>query len=538
MSTFSKRAATRLVVATAVVAGLGLVSINASSARGTHLSVAGPTKPGLSAAPLFSTSPGTLIGPAREKSVSFLVLLSSNERPSCFLRWASADKLSVDWVPGQTWASVSGSPHAVDHGFHVVINDYRLANGSKDFTTTHPARVPSGVCGQVAGVGTIHSYVQPQNLDVPSGGLTGVELARAYDALPLLDQGLRGQGETVVFIETEGFNQSDLAKFAADENLPGYNVSVVGKNPGGSGETSLDMETVHAVAPDARLVYVPLLGPLDSSATSVADLFTLTISRVARQFPGSIFSISLGFCEENTQFFDRADLMALNAAALSAEAQGATIFASSGDAGGLDCTPSADDGDSPQGSFEGVEVPADLPAVTGTGGTALSTDAQGDYIGETTWSEPFLSQGAGGGVSHYFGRPSWQTGVGTGGQIDVDSGRQVPDVSSDADPNTGMLIIAGGSPQQVGGTSLAAPTWAGFTALMDQDLVAHHDRPVGFFNPVLYRLASSSVPYPPYHDITVGGNDFYLATPGYDMVTGLGSPDVYNLARDLLAGKY
>jgi kumamolisin len=73
---------------------------------------------------------------------------------------------------------------------------------------------------------------------------------------------------------------------------------------------------------------------------------------------------------------------------------------------------------------------------------------------------------------------------------------------------------------------------------MDEYLVANHDHPVGFFNPILYHLANSSVPYPPFHDITVGGNDFYLAAPGYDMVTGLGSPNVYNLARDLKAGKF
>jgi kumamolisin len=85
---------------------------------------------------------------------------------------------------------------------------------------------------------------------------------------------------------------------------------------------------------------------------------------------------------------------------------------------------------------------------------------------------------------------------------------------------------------------LAAPIWAGFTAVIDQYLKASHDAPVGFFNPALYDLADSSVPYPPFHDITEGGNDLYPATPGYDMVTGLGSPDVYNLARDLKAGGF
>jgi kumamolisin len=531
-----KRGWARRVGVAGTIVAVSVVAVNVAGSPPSHLGAAGASPPRAHASALFSTSPGTLIGPAREKRVSFLVLLRSKARPACFLHWARTDQLSVDQPAGQRWASVSGTPAAVERGFHVVIDDYRAPSGGTVFATPHLARAPSGVCGEVAGVGTIHSFVEPANLGVPAGGLTGVQLARAYDALPLVEQGYRGQGETIVFLETEGFDQSDLNKLADEEDLPGYKLSVVGKNPGGAGETSLDIETVHALAPQARLVYLNLTSI--NKATSVADLFALAITNSAKQWPGAIFSVSLGLCEDNTQMFDRADLMALNAAGASVEAHGSTIFASSGDAGGLDCTPAADGGEAPQSSFQGVLVPGDLPAVTGTGGTALTTDSQGNYIGETTWSEPLLSQGPGGGVSHYFPRPSWQTGVGTGGQIDAGNGRQVPDVSSDADPATGVFIIASGSGETVGGTSLAAPTWAAFTALMDQDLVAHHDRPVGFFNPILYHLANSSVPYPPYHDITVGGNDFYLATPGYDMVTGLGSPIVYNLARDLLAGRY
>jgi kumamolisin len=223
---------------------------------------------------------------------------------------------------------------------------------------------------------------------------------------------------------------------------------------------------------------------------------------------------------------------------MSVEASGSTIFASSGDSGGLDCTPPADFGQPPQSSFVGVSVPASLPAVTGTGGTALSTDSSGNYVGETSWSEPLLSQGTGGGVSVMAARPSWQTGTGTGGQLDQGNGRQVPDVSADSDPSTGNFIVENGNEEQGGGTSLASPLWAGFTALMDQYLKANHDPPVGFFNPTLYHLANSSEPFRPFHDVTEGGNDVYPATPGYDMVTGLGSPDVYNLARDLKAGKF
>jgi kumamolisin len=478
---------------------------------------------------------GTLIGPAREKSVSFIVLLRSAARPSCLIRWGAAGRLSVHWPAGQRWATITGAPRDVDRGFHVSIEDYRTSSGNVVFATDGPAAVPTGVCDEVAGVGTIHSFVQPRSLAVPQGGLSGVDLLRAYDALPLTSQGYNGQGETVVFFEIGGFIPSDLNKFAANEGLPGYNLTLVGKYNTYSDETEMDIETVHEIARQAHLVFFNILGV---NASSDAALFANAFLFAAKHWPAAIFSISLGQCETNTSSFNASDLVALNSTVMSIEAKGATVFASSGDSGGLDCTPDADDGLPPQSSFIGVSVPASLPAVTGTGGTAITTDAAGNYVGETTWSEPLLSQGTGGGVSRYFPRPSWETGIGTGGQIDTENHLEVPIVSADSDPNTGNAIVLNGQATMGGGTSLAAPTWAGFTAIMDQYLKAHNDRPVGFFNPILFHLANSSVPYAPFHDVTLGGNDFYLATPGYDMATGLGSPDVFNLARDLAVGRF
>ena len=521
---------------TAALGVCSLVILVGAAAVTLRQSPATTALPATSNGSLSSSSPGALIGPTREKSVSFLVLLGSAARPTCLMRWAGSARLSVQWSAGQRWATISGAPRNVDRSFHLSIDDYRSSTGSVVFAANHPAAVPSGVCGEVAGVGTIHSFIEPTSLAVPQGGLSSVDLRTAYDALPLTDQNYNGQGETVVFIEGGGFLQSDFATFAADEKLPPYNLSLVGKNTGYDDETTMDIETVHEIAPLAHLVFFNLNSI--TNATSDADLFAQVFIKAADLWPGAIFSISLGVCETNTQAFNGADLVALNATVMSIEAKGSTVFASSGDSGGLDCTPSSDDGQPPQSSFVGVLVPASLPAVTGTGGTALTTDAAGNYIGETTWSEPLLSQGTGGGVSRYFVRPSWETGVGTGGQIDTGNHLEVPDVGSDSDPNTGNAIILNGQASLGGGTSLAAPTWAGFTALMDQYLKAHHDPPVGFFNPILFHLANSSVPYPPFHDTTLGGNDFYAATPGYDMTTGLGSPNVYNLARDLTAGRF
>ena len=109
----------------------------------------------------------------------------------------------------------------------------------------------------------------------------------------------------------------------------------------------------------------------------------------------------------------------------------------------------------------------------------------------------------------------------------------MPDVSADAAQETGAAIRYMGKWIAAGGTSLATPEWAAMTALIDQHLRSAGRKPAGFANPLLYQLYRSSPRYRPFHDVTVGSNDYYPAGPGYDMVTGLGTPDAWNLARDL-----
>jgi kumamolisin len=166
------------------------------------------------------------------------------------------------------------------------------------------------------------------------------------------------------------------------------------------------------------------------------------------------------------------------------------------------------------------------------GGTRLDVAADGGYVREHAWEDVLSAGGGGGGLASSVPRPSWQRGV-----LGIDNRysngrRQLPDVAADADPSTGVAIHTGGELQQVGGTSAAAPFWAAATALVRQYARAKHAGPVGFAAPLLYRLASTAQPYPPFHDVTRGGNRYYQSTGGWDYATGLGSPDVYNLARD------
>ena len=188
--------------------------------------------------------------------------------------------------------------------------------------------------------------------------------------------------------------------------------------------------------------------------------------------------------------------------------QGVTFFAATGDSG------------SPG------DYPAYSPNVVAVGGTTLNLNADGSYESEVGWS------GSGGGISQYETQPAFQDAVQSTGQ------RTIPDVAFDADPNSGVAIYDsydaagfGGPWLQIGGTSLASPCWAAMVAVCDQGRVlgggATLDGPTQAL-PYLYDLSSHD-----YHDILSGSNGGFKAGPGYDEVTGRGSPIPDSLLVDL-----
>jgi subtilase family serine protease len=185
--------------------------------------------------------------------------------------------------------------------------------------------------------------------------------------------------------------------------------------------------------------------------------------------------------------------------------------------------------------------------VLAAGGTSLdASHATGTYTSETAWGLPFGSPGtqfqaSGGGFSRRVARPAYQTGV-----PGIAATRGVPDVSADASPHTGMaLVISSGGNQYTirnsGGTSASAPLWAGLIALADQ----YAGRHLGFVNPAIYRIGRSASYHEAFHDITTGNNtpafpgrtiEGYTAQPGWDAVTGWGSPNASELI--LLLARY
>jgi kumamolisin len=470
----------------------------------------------------------TELGPSRASAVSVLVQLRQPTEPTALETWAAAHSLLVTWFTGDDWATVTGPASALAGALRVHIDNFRAAGGRTFYAATSAPRPP---VPSVASVGSINSYGHFEPLDVPTGGLTPDGLRAAYDISPLTSKGFLGQGETIVFYEVDGFKQSDLDTFTSHFHLPPMNVTVIGGQAGPpGGETELDLETAHSIAPLAKLVYVNFL---TNSASDMANLF----KSMSNRFPGAMWSLSLGGCELEWGF-STADFEGIENAMASAVAQGTTIFISSGDSGGLECTPTNDFGQPPQNSFVGVSLPADFPAAVSVGGTRLDVTTTGAYGGEEAWTEPLLSQGTGGGVSAVWGPPRYQTGPGTGNFGQAHPGRQVPDVSALADPATGPAQFIGGNPAQPGGTSLAAPLWAASMALVDQYLAKQGVAPkVVVADVAFYQLARNPRPLVAFHDITRGGNVIYPATRGYDMTTGVGSPDVFNLARDLVVIK-
>jgi kumamolisin len=468
--------------------------------------------------------------PRAPVSVSFLAQLRSASRPVCLESWGRGAGIGVSWRPGDSWVTLAGTPAAVGRAFGVRVS---AVGGS--WSARGAPVLPAEDCGEIAHLGALHSLVRPtmeQSGGAAGGGLSPAQLLNAYDATPLRSLHLAGQGETVVVFEVDAYRASDLSSFAAGVGGPLTLSAPFGNLGKVAGESTMDIETVHEIAPQARVVDVNLLSS-KFSGSSTGAVFAEAFDMAAQRWPGAVWSISLGICEDERGVFNPTDLSIMNQAVLHAEQTGTTVFASSGDSGGLECMPQADSGRPPVGAWEGVNVPAALPAVTGVGGTSLTTTATGQRLRETAWTETLLSQGTGGGVSTKFPAPSWQSAVvsATGAR-----GREVPDVSADADPATGTSILEDGRPTLGGGTSLATPIWAGFVALIDEYLRGQGKPALGFLNPALYSLAAGPAPYPAFYDVTVGGNDFFTAGPGYDPVTGLGTPDVWNLARDLSAG--
>ena len=323
-----------------------------------------------------------------------------------------------------------------------------------------------------------------------------------------------GAGQTIAIVDA--YNDpdviSDANTFSSAFGLPQFNGSgqptlkvlnesggtslPANSSPGGwDVEEALDVEWAHSIAPQANIIL------FEANSNSYGDL--LTAVGTAADYAGvSVVSMSWGGGEFSGETSTDPYFVTPSGH------QGVTFLAATGDDG----TPAG--------------YPAFSPNVVAVGGTSLDINSSGNYLGESAWSD------GGGGISVEEAQPSYQVGKVNGTSS---THRTVPDVSMDADPNTGVYVLDSfdGGYLQVGGTSLATPMWGGLIAIANQGRSLMGDSSLNGLTqtlPTLYDLPSTD-----FHDITTGSNGTYSATPGYDLVTGLGTP-VANLLVPALAG--
>jgi kumamolisin len=487
----------------------------------------------------------TDLGPARLDRVRLTASLHTATEPIRLTAWARGNGLSVRWRPDDTWAVIEGPAAAVADAFGVAIRDYRLRDDRLRDKADHvfyaspqqPA-VPPPTRPEVSAVGRILSYTPTREAlptvprDVPDGGLLPTQLLKAYNATPLVRDGYTGKGQTVVVFAFDGFLQSDMDAFASTFGLPPLTPEIVGGMPERRiGEANMDLQVLHALAPEAKLVLVNARSTTNNEGGRAFEKLGKLMESVDRQFPGAVWSLSIGWgCD---RLFTAADLAPVRAALSTAWRNATTAFNASGDLAGLECKGGHNWADPPSPDDVGVDAVGSLPEMTSVGGTKLSTAADGEWLAEQSWYDVPLIQGTGGGVSTLFPRPTWQSVDAAGPLPDQ---RLVPDVAAVADPNTGVRIVFNDNVVVGGGTSQSAPIWAGLTALMNQKLLDSGAEPLGEFNPLLYRIAQGSA-LPGFRDISLGGNAVSPGTAGYDVVTGLGTPNVENLVKNILLAR-
>ena len=367
-----------------------------------------------------------------------------------------------------------------------------------------------------------------------------------YGVDKLIARGDTGKGQTVVVIVSYGSPtlQQDVATFDSRFNLPPLDLRVLaplGTVPfdpsntemrGWQGETTLDVETIHTLAPDAHVVV--LTSPVDETegTAGLPQFLQLEQYAVANKL-GAVVSQSWEASEATlADSAGQQEVQAWTAFYKQATIDDAVTFvAASGDTGATDYTDATLQH---LATTPTVGFPADEPWVLAAGGTRVVPTGANSYE-RSAWS------GSEGGFSAFFTEPAYQTVLPAAVQQQMRNRRGIPDVAAPADPKTGLAIYVAGSWETASGTSAATPFWAGVVALADQ--AAGH--PLGFVNSALYRIGASSSYSQDFFDITTGNNSVsqqgvsvtgFSAVPGWDAVTGLGEPNVPNLVPVLAGG--
>jgi pseudomonalisin len=475
-------------------------------------------------------------------------------------RWARRSHLRVRSVsPNRALVTITGSSADVAHALHTGFATFHSSADGSFFALTGPAVVPRSFAGAVTSVLGLSSLGrvavphpatraqfpvkagQPLTLPmvkthgrargllsgpIPILGSLGKQAANSTSPLPSsLDypasytpqdfwsmydapSGETGSGQQLAIITEGDVSQpkADLATFEKDYGLPTVtwnqiNVGSPSTDTSGDDEWDLDSQYSTGFAPGVTQLD-DYNGPSLSDSDILATITKWVTDDIARQG-----SFSAGEC----------DLLAyaagfspgLDTELQQADAQGQTMFFSSGDTGSF-CPAIVGVNGVPAG-IPDTNYPASSPYGIGVGGTSVLSPSGPSEI---AW------YAGGGGLSPLEPAATFQSGTPAYG-VGALPARGVPDVSLDADPESGYDVVVGGTVQTIGGTSASAPSWQGIWARVQGD----HSGALGFAGPVLYSSAESAA----FHDIILGANGLYPAGPGYDLVTGLGTPDIAKL---------
>ena len=435
-------------------------------------------------------------------------------------KFARSKGFSVTNTPAnRLLVHINGTVSQINKGFHVAMTTYRHPTESRTFYS--PDREPSlDLSVPVTHVAGLNNFSLPRPKfkrapanfrrnstgSGPSGAFLGSDMRAAYYG----GTALTGSGQAVGLLEFDGYNMSDVtASFAGQRNsVPIHNVLLDGASAGSDGddgEQVLDIVQAASMAPGMSQIRVYIAPGTSQIGVGDVDIFNqMAIENIAKQL-----SCSWGW--------NPADTAQLDPIFQEFAAQGQNLFVASGDAGAYKGSNSTDN-----------SYPAESVYVVAVGGTDLTTNgAGGPWQSETAW----LDSG-GGPADDGFAIPSWQVGVANSSNHASTTIRNVPDVAAEANTDN-YLCDQGSCTADYGGTSFAAPRWAGFLALVNQQVVANGNSTLGFINPTVYSIGKGASYHDAFHDITSGSNNKYSAEPGYDLVTGWGSPNGTGLINAL-----
>jgi subtilase family serine protease len=521
--------------------------------------------------------------------------------------WLESEGFQVENVPAsRNMITFSGTARQVESALHTEMHRY-VVNGKAHFANSSEPAVPAALADVVSGFRSMNNFqLKPRVLKKMSprftSGISGnhfitpKDFATIYNVAPLYQQGLHGEGQSIVVAGQSNINVNDVRAFRSNSGLPANDPQVVivprETDPGmvstDIDEANLDVEWAGAIAYNATVIFV--VGNQANGGVFDAIQYAITANLAP------VMSTSYGDCEAD---FSSTDVSTIKAMMQQANAQGITVLGPSGDNGAADCDFNTNPNGPPiTASTQGlaVDLPGALQSVTSVGGTAFTegSDAAGvywtnpqclllgtcsnltvsqdvkpnsalSYVPEGAWNDTNVDLGkgmttglaaGGGGSSTVIPKPAWQTGMG----VPNDGARDVPDLSFSASSLHDAYLICSenfanntftptcvngfrdstNNLTPVGGTSVGPPAMAGIVALINQSTKAPGS---GNINAVLYPLAAR---FPSaFHDIQSGSNKVpfsppcvastqigYNALPGYDLATGLGSIDALRLVTN------